>query len=102
MLVLSTALMALFYIKSVSPARLEIKIGEKAYKKCGLYRVIASIFELIVLITYFFYFYFPLPILIPQFFFWEYYISVILFCNASFFLYFLPLQLTSLVKAEAI
>ena len=70
--------MTFFYIKSVGPAALEQRIGEKAYAKCGRYRIIASIFELIVIINYLFYFFFPLPIPIPQFFPWEYWISFIL------------------------
>ncbi|MFX1418589.1 MAG: methyltransferase family protein [Promethearchaeota archaeon] len=77
-LFISTLLMAFFYIISVSPAKLEQKIGEIAYKKCGIYRIVASIFELITVINYILYFFFPLPIPIPQFFIWDYWISVIL------------------------
>jgi protein-S-isoprenylcysteine O-methyltransferase Ste14 len=77
-LIASTGLMALFYIKSVGPAKLEQKIGEIAYKKCGNYRIIASVFELITVFNFILYFYYPLPIPIPQFFIWEYWISVVL------------------------
>ncbi|UCC20059.1 MAG: hypothetical protein JSV62_01900 [Promethearchaeota archaeon] len=77
-LIISTALMAFFYIKSVGPAKLEKKLGEIAYKRCGNYRIIASIFEVLTVINYIFYFYFPLPIPIPRFFIWDYWISVIL------------------------
>ncbi|UCD02176.1 MAG: isoprenylcysteine carboxylmethyltransferase family protein [Promethearchaeota archaeon] len=77
-LLISTALMAFFYIRSVGPAKLEQKIGEIAYKKCGNYRIIASVFEVIVVINYIIYFFLPLPISIPQFFIWEYWISVTL------------------------
>ncbi|MFX0035525.1 MAG: methyltransferase family protein [Candidatus Hermodarchaeota archaeon] len=77
-LIISTVLMTLFYIKSVRPAQLEKKMGEIAYRKCGIYRIIASFFELIVIINYILYFFFPLPILLPQFFIWDYWISVIL------------------------
>lgn len=70
--------MTFFYIKSVGPAALEQKIGEKAYAKCGRYRVIASIFELTVIINYVVYFFFSLPIPFPQFFPWDYWISFIL------------------------
>ncbi len=77
-LVISTTLMAFFYIKSVGPAKLEEKIGEIAYKRCGNYRIIASFFELITIINFIFYFFFPLPIPIPQFFIWDYWISVVL------------------------
>lgn len=77
-LVISTALMAFFYIKSVGPAKLEQKIGESAYNKCGKYRIIASIFEIIVIFNYILYFFNPLSIKFPQFFIWDYFISVIL------------------------
>ena len=77
-LIISTVLMTFFYIKSVRPAQLEKKIGEIAYRKCGIYRIIASFFELIVIVNYILYFFFPLKILLPQFFIWDYWISVIL------------------------
>jgi len=70
--------MAFFYIRSVGPAKLEKKIGEKAYRRCGNYRIIASVFELITAVNFILYFFFPLPICIPQYFFWDYWISVIL------------------------
>jgi len=78
LLIISTLLMAFFYVKSVGPAKLEIKIGKIAYKKCGNYRIIASVFEIIAIINYIIYFFFPLPIPIPQFFIWDYWILVIL------------------------
>jgi protein-S-isoprenylcysteine O-methyltransferase Ste14 len=56
-LVISTALMAFYYIRSVGPAALEKKIGESAYVKCGRYRVIIPI---------------------SQFFPWKYWISLII------------------------
>lgn len=77
-LFISTALMAFFYIRSVGPAKLEQKIGEIAYEKCGRYRIIASVFEIVAIVNYLIYFFFPLSISIPQFFIWEYWISVIL------------------------
>ncbi|MFX1597358.1 MAG: methyltransferase family protein [Promethearchaeota archaeon] len=77
-LIISTVLMTFFYTKSVRPAQLEKQIGEIAYKKCGIYRIIASVFELIVIVNYILYFFFPLKILLPQFFIWDYWISIIL------------------------
>lgn len=76
-LVISTALMAFFYIKSVGPAALEQKIGLKAYARSAYYRIIASVFEIIVILNYIMYFFLPLP-LITRFFFWDYWISIIL------------------------
>ncbi|MFX0081528.1 MAG: methyltransferase family protein [Candidatus Hodarchaeota archaeon] len=77
-LIIATALMAFFYVKSVGPAALEQKIGLNAYTRCAYYRIIASVFEIIVIINYLFYFILPLPIPIPRFFFWNYLISVII------------------------
>ena len=77
-LILSTALMAFFYIKSVYPATLSQKIGLKAYARCAYYRITASIFELVAIVNYLFYFIFPLPIPIPQFFIWDYWISILI------------------------
>jgi len=75
-LILSTALMAFFYIKSVYPATLAQEIGLKAYARCAYYRITASIFELVAILNYLFYFFLPLPIPILQFFIWDYWISV--------------------------
>ena len=77
-LVISTTLMAFFYVKSVGPAVLEQKIGLTAYARCAYYRITASVFELIVISNYIIYFFLPLPILIPRFFMWDYWISMIL------------------------
>jgi protein-S-isoprenylcysteine O-methyltransferase Ste14 len=75
-LIISTSLMAFFYIKSVGPAALEQKIGLNAYARSAYYRIIASIFEIIVILNYILYFFLPLPILVPRYFFWDYWISV--------------------------
>jgi protein-S-isoprenylcysteine O-methyltransferase Ste14 len=77
-LMVSTALMTIFYLKSVYPATLAQKIGVKAYTRSAYYRIIASFFEIIVVLNYIFYFFFPLPIRLPQFFIWDYWISLTL------------------------
>ncbi|MFX1530327.1 MAG: methyltransferase family protein [Promethearchaeota archaeon] len=76
-LVISTALMTIFYIKSVGPAALEQKFGLNSYARCAYYRITASIFEVIVIINYLIYFFLPLPLPIPRFFIWDYWISII-------------------------
>jgi protein-S-isoprenylcysteine O-methyltransferase Ste14 len=70
--------MTLFYLKSVYPATLSKKIGLKAYARSAYYRIIASFFELVVILNYIFYFFFPLPIQLQQFFIWDYWISLTL------------------------
>ncbi len=75
-MVLSSLLMFVLYLLSSRPAQLEKKVGEIAYQRCGRYRVIASIFELIVIGTYVVYSYYPLPIALPETFPWPYWLSV--------------------------
>jgi protein-S-isoprenylcysteine O-methyltransferase Ste14 len=74
-LVLSTVMMFIFYMRSASPAQLEKKIGEVAYQRCGRYRIIASVFEMIAIANFIIYSYYPLPISFPQTFPWPYWIS---------------------------
>jgi len=47
-----------FYVKSVSSAALEKKIGEIAYAKCKKYWIIASAFEIVSLANYVIYFFY--------------------------------------------
>ena len=77
-LIISSILFTYLYIKSVGPAALEKKIGEESYKKCGTYRKLAMIFEMIIVINYIFYFFLSLPFPIPHFFYKEYWISIII------------------------
>jgi protein-S-isoprenylcysteine O-methyltransferase Ste14 len=74
----SSLLSSYYYIKSVQPAALEKKIGEKAYKRCAIYRFIAGILMITIIGTQFIYFFFPLPITFPRFFPWDYWISVLI------------------------
>ncbi len=77
-LVLSTILFLYFYVKSVSPAQLEKKIGEIAYPKCMRYRLIAGAFEGITVINYVVYFFYPLPIGLPLVLPWPWLVSVLI------------------------
>jgi protein-S-isoprenylcysteine O-methyltransferase Ste14 len=74
-LIISTLLMFYFYMQSARPAQLEKKIGEVAYEKCGRYRIIASVFEMIAIGNYVIYNYYPLPISLPRTFPWPYWVS---------------------------
>ena len=77
-IIVSVLFCTIYYIKSVQPAALEKKIGKIAYKKCTRYRKISSIFIFVIIINYFIYFYYPLPINFPRYFPWNYWISVII------------------------
>lgn len=79
LMVLSSVLMLLFYLKSVSPAALAEKIGQAAYRKCYYYRLVASFFEFIIIVTYLGYAIFPVEAFgLPQFFPWKWEISIII------------------------
>ncbi|NVM17663.1 MAG: isoprenylcysteine carboxylmethyltransferase family protein [Candidatus Lokiarchaeota archaeon] len=77
-MIISSFLLTIFYIKSVQPALLEKKIGEGAFKRCYYYRIIASSFMGIILITQIIYFYYPLPLNFPRFFPWHYWVSFLI------------------------
>lgn len=77
-LVIATLFLFYFYMRSASPAQLEKKIGESAYQKCGRYRMIASVFEIIAITTYVVYSYYPLPLSIPETFPWPYTVSFLI------------------------
>lgn len=77
-LIISSALFTLFYVKSVGPAALAAKIGSSAYRKCAAYRTVASIFMGIVAINYVLYHWFPLPLSFPTTFPWPWWVSVII------------------------
>ena len=76
-MIVSALLFSYFYIKSVSPAALEKKIGKIAYFRCGRYRLIASVFEIIVIINYIVYFFYPLPVPFSRAFPWSWWISAL-------------------------
>ena len=78
LLVISALLFLYFYVKSVSPAALEKKIGEVAYTKCARYRLIATVFEMVAVGNYIVYFFNPLPVLLPRTFPWGWWISIII------------------------
>ena len=74
-LVLSSLLMLIFYQLSVGPAALEKVVGAIAYSRCGRYRIIASIFEVVVAVCYVVYYFYPLPVPLPRLFPWAYPLS---------------------------
>lgn len=77
-LVLSTLLTLVFYVKSAGPAALEKEIGRDAYKKCARYRFISSAFMTLASINYVLYFFFPLPLPLPASFPWPWWVSALI------------------------
>jgi len=74
-LILSSFLLSIFYVKSVSPAALERKIGASAYKKCSNYRITSSVFMVVVTGNYILYYWYPLPLRLPDAFPWPWWVS---------------------------
>ena len=77
-LIISSVLFTLFYVKSVGPAALAAKIGDTAYKKCAVYRAVSSIFMAIASLNYIVYHLFPLPLALPTTFSWPWWVSVVI------------------------
>jgi len=78
-LVISSLAFSVLYALSVRPAHLEQRIGEKAYRRCGQYRLVAMIPMGIASLSYVLYRWYPLPIdPLPARFPWPYGINVAL------------------------
>ena len=74
-LIVSSFLFTFLYMKSVSPAALEKRIGPSAYHRCKAYRVISSVFMMVVAVNYILYYWFPLPLPLPGTFRWPWWVS---------------------------
>jgi len=83
-LIASSFLFTLFYVKSVSPAALEERIGASAYEKCSTYRMIASVFMMVVAGNYVLYYWFPLPLSLPNTFPWPWRVSAAIAASIAF------------------
>ena len=77
-LLAASFLFTLFYVKSVSPAALEMRIGRAAYQRCATYRMISSVLMGIAGVNYVLYHWFPLPLPLPRTFFWPWPVSVVI------------------------
>jgi len=77
-LVISTFLVGYLYIKSVQPVALEKKIGKQAWEKSARYRHIVIIFMTVTVINYIIYYFYPLPLHLPQRFPWPWAVSIII------------------------
>jgi len=78
-LIIGGVLMTVFYLMSVRPAAMEKKMGERAYRRAGIYRIWASIFMFTLTANYILYRWYPLPCdPFPSRFPWSYWISVLL------------------------
>ena len=69
-LIFSSLMFLYYYIMSVSPATREKVLGPKAYARCGRDRAIAIVFEMITLVNYVIYIFYPLETPLPENFPW--------------------------------
>jgi protein-S-isoprenylcysteine O-methyltransferase Ste14 len=77
-LILSAFLFLYFYVKSAIPATLEKRIGDIAYSRCTRYRLISGAFEIVAVVNYIAYFFFPLSVSLPRTFPWDWWISSVI------------------------
>ena len=77
-LIIATKLLLYFYVLSVSPVRLEQRIGERAWRRCTIYRLMAGGFEFVIMVNYVVYVFYPLPIGLPERFPWLWWVSVVI------------------------
>ena len=74
--ILSTLHFSVLYILSVQPARWEKKIGPRAYPLCRNLRIIASVFELVTIVSYIVYYFYPFNLPVLHNFSWPYGFSI--------------------------
>lgn len=77
-LVIATVLTLVTYLKSVRPAALEQEIGPAAYRRCTTYRLICAGLLCVTTVNYVLYFFFPLPIGLPERFAWDWWVSAVI------------------------
>lgn len=76
-LLFSSLLFLVFYVRSVSPAGLEKIVGTSAYARCGRDRLIAGLFEVGITINYVVYYFYPLDTPLPPKFPWSWWFSAL-------------------------
>jgi protein-S-isoprenylcysteine O-methyltransferase Ste14 len=76
-LLLSSILFLMFYVRSASPAAQEMVIGSRAYRLCFYNRVAAAGFEFLLTANIVLYRFFPLPTPLPESFPWPWWTSAI-------------------------
>ncbi len=77
-LLTSSIIFTVYYVKSVSPAALAKRIGPAAYAKCASYRFISGIFMFVAAGNYIVYYWFPLPLPLPRTFAWPWWVSAVI------------------------
>ncbi len=102
-LIIGGGLMTGLYLLSARPAALERKVGAKAYKLCGTYRLLTTIFMFTITANYILYHWFPLPIdPFPQTFQWPYWVSIVIAVIIAIPSLYLEVRSTMDAKSEAL
>ncbi len=74
-LIFSSLLFLVFYVRSVSPAGRAMVIGPRAYQLCYSERLVAGFFELIITVNFVLFHFFPLTSPLPGNFPWPWWVS---------------------------
>jgi methanethiol S-methyltransferase len=78
-MIVATIIMSVMYVMSVHPARLEQKIGEKAYRRSAILRNVCFLFMGVAMVNYVLYLFYPLPVdPFPARFGWPYWVNLVL------------------------
>ena len=77
-LLFSTLLFLLFYVRSVSSVGREKVVGPQAYRMCYYDRLVSGLFELIITVNFVLYHFFPLPVPLPVNFPWPWWVSLVI------------------------
>jgi len=76
-LVSATVLFTWFYLGSVRVSKLKDKIGDRAYKRATVNRIVSAFFMTLAAVCYVLYFFFPLPVPALNRFTWPYWLSAV-------------------------
>jgi protein-S-isoprenylcysteine O-methyltransferase Ste14 len=102
-LIIFGVLMHTFYLMSVRPAHLEQKIGEKAYKRSGMYRNLVGVFMFVIMANYILYPKYPLPFdPFPAKFQWPYWVSIVIAVIIAIPSLYMEIISTKAAKAETL
>jgi len=77
-LLLTSILYLLFYVRSAAPAGREKVIGPKAYQLCFYDRLVSGVLEAVITANYILYYFFPLSTPLPERFPWDWWISLVI------------------------
>ena len=78
LLIFSSIMFLLFYVRSVSPAGRALLIGTRAYRLCYYDRLVSGVLEFVIMAAYILYRFYPLPVPMAENFPWPWWLSITL------------------------